>query len=64
MGEFKTVVLSDRSHHNVTVVTYQQDKTLMNTVDQARDTDRRHSNDNNVYYFYGNPHWKGVYLAG
>lgn len=36
MWEFKTAALSDRSHHNATEVTYQQDKNLdEHTLDQA-----------------------------
>lgn len=65
MWEFKTAALSDRSHHNATAVTYQQDKNLdEHTLDQAGGTDRRHSSDNTAYYFYGNPHWKVVQLEG
>lgn len=53
MWEFKTAALSDRSHHNATAVTCQQDKNLdANTLDQAGDTDRRRSNDNTAYYSY------------
>lgn len=60
---FKTAALSDRTHHNATAVTCQQDKNLdANTLDQAGDADRRHSNDKTAYYFYGNLHWKEVKL--
>lgn len=34
---------------------YQQDKNLdEHTLDQAGDSDRRYSNNNTAYYFYGN----------
>lgn len=61
MWEFKTAALSDRSHHNATAVTWQQDKNFdKHTLDQAGDTEKGHSSDKEAYYFYGDPHWKEV----